>query len=168
MLDAFAQPDHGVLPADTGGFLPVAQVVFSPDGKTLATVGGNGGARLWDLATSTQIGTPLGRSVATAAAFSLDSKTLATVGGNGGARLWDLATHTQIGMPLGSGEASAVAFSPDGKTLATVSNNSNVRLWDVATHAQIGASFTVGPPAPLISYGLLRRRSAPTARPWPP
>jgi len=153
MLDALAQPDHGVLPADTGAFFPVT-LVFSPDGKTLATMGGNGGARLWDLATNTQIGTPLGRSVATAAAFSPDSKTLATVG-DSGARLWDLATHTQIGTPLGSGEASAVAFSPDGKTLATVSNNSNVRLWDVATHAQIGASFTIGPP------------STPN-QPWPP
>jgi hypothetical protein len=73
-------------------------------------------------------------------------------------------------LPVASGGYTVlqVVFSPDGKTLATVSNNSNVRLWDVATHAQIGASFTVGPPAPLISYGLLRRRSAPTARPWPP
>ena len=145
MLDALAQPDHGVLPADTGGFFPVTQVVFSPDGKTLATVGGDSGARLWDLATHAQIGTPLGRSVATAAAFSPDSKTLATAG-DGASRLWDLATHAQIGTPLGSGEASAAAFSHDGKTLATVSNNSNARLWDVATHTQIGASFTIGPP----------------------
>jgi WD40 repeat protein len=167
MLDALAQPDHGVLPADTGGFFPVTQVVFSPDGKTLATVGGLGGARLWDLATHAQIGTPLGNGVI-AAAFSRNGKTLATVDGDGKVYLWDVATHAQIGTPLGSGAASAVAFSPDGKTLATVSNNSNVRLWDVATHAQIGASFTIGPPAPLISYGLLRRRSAPTARPWPP
>ena len=145
MLDALAQPDHGVLPADTGGNFPVTQVVFSPDGKTLATVGGDSGARLWDLATHAQIGTPLGRSVATAAAFSPDSKTLATAG-DGASRLWDLATHAQIGAPLGSGEASAAAFSHDGKTLATVSNNSNARLWDVATHTQIGASFTIGPP----------------------
>ena len=145
MLDALAQPDHGVLPADTGGFFPVTQVVFSPNGKTLVTVGGVGGARLWDLATHAQIGTPLGSGVI-AAAFSPDGKTLATVGTDSNVRLWDLATHAQIGTPFGSGLVDTVAFSPDGKTLATVSNYSNVRLWDVATHTQIGASLTIGSP----------------------
>jgi WD40 repeat protein/transcriptional regulator with XRE-family HTH domain len=146
LLDALAQPDHGVLPAVTAAFFPVTQVVFNPNGKTLATVGGDGGTRLWDLATHAQIGTPLGRGVVTAAAFSHDGTILATVGNDGKARLWDLATHAQIGTPLDSGEASAVAISPDGKTLATVSDNSHVRLWDVATHTQIGASFTIGGP----------------------
>ncbi|HEV3295247.1 MAG TPA: hypothetical protein VG123_40225, partial [Streptosporangiaceae bacterium] len=142
MLDALAQPDHGVLPADTGG-VTVTQVVFSPDGKTLATVGGAGGARLWDLATHAQIGTPLGRDVVGAAAFSPNGKTLATVGGDGTARLWDLATHAQIGPPFRT-RVLTVAFSPDGKTLATVSFDGKARLWDVAIHNQIGPLFGIG------------------------
>jgi len=144
MLDALAQPDHGVLPVDSG-LVDVAQVVFSPDGKTLATVSGGGGAaRLYDLASHPQIITPLGNGVASAAAFSPNGKTLAIVGDDGIIHLRDVATHAQIGAPFGS-DVNTVAFSPDGKTLATLSNNSNVRLWDVATRTQIGASLAVGP-----------------------
>jgi WD40 repeat protein len=81
--------------ADTGGLFPVTQVVFSPNGETLATVGGVGGARLWDLATHTQIGAPFGIGVDTVA-FSLDGKTVATGDLGGTARLWDLAAVTGL------------------------------------------------------------------------
>jgi len=144
MLDAFAQPDHGVLLVDSG-FFAVAQVVFSPNGKTLATVGDDGPARLWDLATQTQIGRSFRNGVPLA--ISPDGKTLATVGRDSNVWLWDVATHTQIGTLLGGRGVSAAAFSSDGKTLATVGNDGKARLWDVTTHTQIGASLTIGPPS---------------------
>jgi WD40 repeat protein/transcriptional regulator with XRE-family HTH domain len=145
MLDALAQPDHGVLLAHTGAFFGVTQVVFSPDGKTLATVGGVGGARLWDVATHAQIGPPLGNEVS-AVAFSPDGKTLAVSDFNGNVRLWDVATRRQITTLAGhAGAVTSVAFSRDGQTLATASADGKARLWDVTTHTQIGASLTTGP-----------------------
>jgi WD40 repeat protein len=129
---------------------PVNSVAFSPDGKTLASGSDDGTVRLWDMATSYQVGAPLlgyadpdGGSVV----FSPDGKTLATGGSDGTVRLWDAATRRQIGAPFtgGSDNISSVAFSPDGKTLASGGIRGVVRLWDAATRRQIGTPFAETP-----------------------
>jgi WD40 repeat protein len=126
-------------------------VVFSPDGRTVATAGATDGNRgvvlLWDV---TSLGTP--RRLATITgqfgatyevAFAPDGRTLATVGGVAPAiplarhevRLWDVTDRTQ---PRGQAVVSestgkiVVAFHPSGHTLVTGNGDDTLTLWDIS------------------------------------
>src|SRR6202042_3367151 len=126
------------------GDIPRA-VVFSPNGKILATADSDGTARLWDVATRRQIGAPIkvrGARVL-AVAFSPGRKILATADSDGTARLWNVATRRRVGAPfkVGSTRVVGVAFSPAGKVLATAGEGGRARLWDVATRRRIGVAM---------------------------
>jgi WD40 repeat protein len=136
-----------------GTALPVASqgryraVAFSPDGTMLATLGADGTARIWNVTTQQQVGTPMtvdGPGALTGAlGFSPDGRTLVTVGADGQTQLWNLATHQPLGKPMAAGPATTVAtFSPDGATLVTAGGDGSVRLWDVASQQEIGTPMT--------------------------
>jgi WD40 repeat protein len=124
---------------------PVEAVVFSPDGKTIATASSDHTARVWDASTGRPLVNPMHHEdEVLAVAFSPDGKKLATGSGlrlgptRGEARLWDAATGEPLGMPIKQdASVCALAFSPDGTKLVT-GNLSKSQFFDATTGKPLG------------------------------
>jgi WD40 repeat protein len=110
----------------------VLSVVYSPDGKTVATSGQDGTARLWGLS-GKQLSQFKGHQGSVfSVVYSPDGKTVATRGEDGTARLWDLSGKQLSQFKGHQGSVLSVVYSPDGKTMATSGEDGTARLWDLS------------------------------------
>jgi hypothetical protein len=113
----------------------VRSVVFSPDGRQLATASDDGTARVWNANTGHELRAfkahPGG---AETVAFSPDGKRIATAGSDGSARVWDAASGEGLLTLKGhEGPVHCVAFALDGKQLVTAGFDRTARIWDATT-----------------------------------
>lgn len=142
---AFADPVKGPLMTLNGHTGEVQNVVFSPDGKRLASAANNG-LKVWDLATGIEflnIATPGGNVYGLA--WSPDGKTLA-VGTSKAIRLIDVETgKDREGGPIQCAPhwLFRLTFSPDGKRIAAagglndINKPGDVHVWEVATSKEV-------------------------------
>jgi WD40 repeat protein len=119
---------------DVGHTGNVRSIVFSPDGKLVATASLTM-VRLWDPATAETVRTlPIELHWSLPLAFSPDGRLLATAGGFHEVLLWEVRTGQTVATLTGhTGVVEGVAFAPDGRTLATASADGTIRLWSVGT-----------------------------------
>jgi WD40 repeat protein len=140
--DAWDGRKIGTLGSHGGG---VQAVVFSCDGRLVASAGQEGRVHLWDAARlgdvcETGPQKPL-RAFPTHipgaclnVAFSPDGKRIAIGGKENTVILWDVDSGQELKTLRGhTGDVYTVAFSPNGRWVASAGEDSTVKVWDSHT-----------------------------------
>lgn len=119
----------------------VYDLAYSPDGKFLATAGGDpgqfGSVALWEVDAEGRA-KPVRELVEStdcvfAVAFSPDGKTLAAAGADRAIRIWEVPAGKLVATVEDHADwIFDLAFSPDGKQLASASRDKTAKVFDVA------------------------------------
>jgi WD40 repeat protein/serine/threonine protein kinase len=159
----------------------VNSVVFSPDGKRLASASGDSTVKVWDAQTGQELFTFKEHTAGVwSVAFSPDGKRLASTDGAaldkpGVVKVWDAQTGQELLSFEGhSGPVGSVAFSPDGKRLASAAWDATtkemaVKVWDAQTGQDLLSLKTGGHasyPGLSLAFSLDGKRLAGGAKVW--
>jgi WD40 repeat protein/serine/threonine protein kinase len=114
-------------------------VVFTPDGKQLASGGWDNTIKVWDLANGTVMQTIQGPpGFVEEIAFSPDGKQLAAAYEVNCVRLWEVATGRELAAFHGHALfVHGLAFHPDGRRILSGSLDGTVKVWDTVTSRPI-------------------------------
>ncbi|MFI9248653.1 helix-turn-helix domain-containing protein [Streptomyces sp. NPDC053069] len=120
----------------TGHRDPVQAVVFSPDGRTVATGHADGTVQLRDAHTGAlRAGFPGSAGGAHTVAYRPDGELLTADDSNGTLRVRNVSTGRAWTAADCRADSVPMAFSPDGRSLAVGCSDGRVALRDVATGA---------------------------------
>jgi WD40 repeat protein len=123
----------------TGHSHLVTSVVYSPDGRYLASGSYDDTIKIWEVATGKQLRTLPGHSDSVrSVVYSPDGRYLASGSDDGTIKIWEVATGKELRTLTGhSNGVTSVAYSPDGRYLASGSWDDTIKIWEVATGKEL-------------------------------
>jgi WD40 repeat protein/uncharacterized caspase-like protein len=137
-----------VLQTGYNNFFGATRLVFSPDGRLLATATFRSSTiKLWETATGRGLrdlstGAQASTGMSPMVAFSGDNRYVAAAAGNNSVKIWEVTTGREV-QTLSTSQASTgisfgisfISFSADGKKLVTVGDA--IRVWDTSTWSEL-------------------------------
>jgi WD40 repeat protein len=136
-----------VLQTGYNNFFGATGLVFSPDGRLLATTTFRSSTvKLWETATGRELrdlssDTQSAMSMAPFVAFSRDNRLIAAAAGNNSVKIWDVTSGKELqtlagsqGSIMSSLGVYFIAFTADGR-IVTIGDA--IRVWDVATGREL-------------------------------
>ena len=136
-----------VLQTGYNNFMGATRLVFSPDGRLLATATFRSSTiKLWETATGRELrdlssGTQSAMGMSPYIAFSRDSRLIAAAAGDNSVRIWDVTSGRELQTLAGSQGSLAsamgvsfIGFAADGQ-IVTVSDA--IKVWDAVTGREL-------------------------------
>lgn len=119
----------------------ISQLLWSADGKRIATVSADGTGRIWTVEEPQRAVVGMIDDTVNDIAWNPAGNRIALGLVNGTAQIWDAATaRSIIAMSEQDGYTTSVEWDPGGGRIATVSSDNVTRIWNAET-GELGASL---------------------------